>query len=367
MSWKPLLWRTGLSALVLLLALLAGAAILALSGYPVAEAYGRLFQGGLGWNMDWQPGEPLINRPVRLGNMLNEASLLILIAIAVSIPLWCGLINLGAEGQLLMGGLGAVLPALYLDFLPPSLQVLMVLSCGGLAGAGWAAIAGALRVYRGLNEIITTIMMNFIAFWLVSFLTHGPLKDRESTIGYPWTPEIPQALKLPFVWSDGRVLVTLLFAALMVLMGFLLYRFTPFGFQLRAVGYEPGTAAFVGFRVGRLQIGAMALSGLLSGFAGACLLLGMQFRMSDAFASNYGFDALAVVLVGQGHPLGVAVAGILFGILRTGSEAMEVSAGVPKSLGLVLQALALIFLMVVQGKALSAWWRKIRLQRSLHD
>jgi simple sugar transport system permease protein len=367
MNLKLLGARVGLSASAIVLALLAGAALLHFSGYPILEAYSRLFQGGLGLNTSWQPGEALVNRPVRLGNMLNEASLLILVAVALAIPLWCGMINLGAEGQLLMGGLGAVLAALFIPLLHPFLHIPLVFLSGAAFGGLWAALAGWLRVYRGLNEIITTIMLNFVAFWFVSYLTQGPLKDTGSIIGYPWTREIPASLKLPFIWNEGRVLVTLLVTVLVVVAAYILLRYTRLGFQMRAAGLEPGTSAFVGFNVGRLQIASMGFSGALSGIAGAALLLGLQYRLSDAFASNYGFDAVAVVLVGLGHPVGIAAAGVVFGILRTGSEAMEVSAGVPKSLGVLLQALALVFLMIAQGKALSAWWRKLRTRRSFHD
>lgn len=365
---KAILARLGLSCAAIALALVVGAVILGLSGYDAGNAFAKLFQGGLGLNTDWRWGEPLIDRPVRLGNMLNESALLILVAIAVSIPLWCGMINLGAEGQLMMGGLGSVLVALYVTALPPLLVIPLSLAAGSILGAAWASLAGVFKVYRGLNEIITTIMLNFVAFWFISLLTHGPLKDQESTVGYPWTPEVARELRIPFVWADGRILLTIIFALVVAALAFVLLRYTTLGFKMRAAGLEPGTADFVGFPVGRLQVLSMALSGAISGFAGGCLLLGMQYRLSDAFASNYGFDALAVVLVGQGNPLGVTAAGFFFGILRTGAEAMEVSANVPKSLGVVLQALTLLFLMASQGKTLSARWRKWRMMKeAMHD
>jgi len=366
MKFRDILIRLAFSLFAVLAAFMAGAIVLSWSGFSPMEAYRELFQGGLGLTPDWRWGDPLIGRPVRLGNMLNEAAILILIAIAVSIPLWCGLINIGAEGQFLMGGLGAILAALYLGSLPVPLHFLAVFLSGALFGGFWGGLAGAMRVYRGMNEIITTIMLNFIAFWLTSFLTHGPLKDTTGNIGYPWTKEIPDSLRLPFIWSEGRLLLVLPFAVAVVAAAWLLARRTRTGFEMRAAGLAPGAAGFVGFPVARLQILSMFLSGAISGFAGACLLLGLQFRFSDVFASNYGFDALAVVLVGQGNPLGVAAAGILFGVLRTGAEAMEVAAGVPKSLGVVLQALTLFFLLLVQGRALAAWWRKFRTRRALN-
>ena len=344
----------------ILLALLIGAGLIAIGGVSPWRAFHVLIRGATGLDLDWtrdQPFSDLLERPSRLGNSLTEATPLILAGLAIALPYTCGLFNIGAEGQLLMGGLGATLAGLHATALPPVLQVAWSLSAGFLFGAAWGFVPGWLRVHRQLNEIITTIMLNFIAFWLVSYLVHGPMKDATG-FGYPWSREIPASVQLPRVSEAARITLGFPLAVLTAAAVFVVRRKTTFGYQLRAVGSNPRAARFAGLPVERTLLAGMSLGGGLAGLAGACVILGVQHRLSDAFSPGYGYDAIAIMFVGQGSPFGVLLAGIFFGALRTGAEAMELAVGVPKSIATVVQSMALIFAVLSQTQWLSRWWAK---------
>lgn len=338
------------------LALGCGAALIAASGVSPWHAYESLLRGATGLDPAWTRGQPiseLLSRPARLGDSLTEATPLILAGLAVALPLVGGFFNLGAEGQLLMGGLGATLAGLHVASLPCALLA------GFAFGAGWGLLPGWLRARRQLNEIITTIMLNFIAFWLVSYLVHGPMKD-PTGVGFPWSRELPPATHLPHLWATARVNAGFALAVAAAAVVWVLLRLTTFGYALRAVGSNPGAARFAGLPVERTLLTATGLGGGLAGLAGACVILGTQFRLSDVFSPGYGYDAIAMVFVGQGNPWGVLLAGTFFGALRTGAESMELAVGVPKSIAAVVQSLALVFAVLSQGRQWTLWWAKRR-------
>jgi len=345
------------------LAFAIGALLITAAGISPAVAYSKLFQGASGVNPAWAFGQPLadlINRPARLGNSLTEAIPLMLAALAVALPFRCGLLNIGGEGQLYMGGLGATLAGLFITGLSPALSLIVALITAFTFGVAWGTIAGVLRAYRGLNEIITTIMLNFVAFWLVSGLVHGPLKDTAS-FGYDWSAEVP--IQLPVIQSQLRLTLGFPLALMAgVLVAIFLWR-TTLGFELRAIGVSPTTARFVGMRVERGIVLAMALSGGLAGLAGALVILGVQHRLSDFFSPGYGLDAIAVSLVGGAHPIGVLLAGVLFGALRTGAESMELSVGVPRAIAQLIQALTLLFVIIGQSSTIARWFARQRTAR----
>jgi simple sugar transport system permease protein len=354
------------------LALIGGAILIALGGVSPMAAYAKLWQGATGLSPHW-PASPslatLWPHPAHLGNSLTEATPLILAGLAVSLPLTCGLFNIGAEGQILMGGLGATLVGLHVQNFPDFLQPFLACLGGVIFGAAWAAIPAALRVYRGLNEIIMTIMLNFIAFWFISYLVHGPMKDTEG-YGYPWSPEVPASAQLGEISHVTRINSGLLIAVAVSAVLAVIIRKTTIGYQLRAVGVSALTSRFAGLRVPQIMMGSMVLGGGLAGLAGAVVTLGVQYRLSDAFSPGYGYDAIAIAFVGQGTPLGVLFAGIFFGAFRVGAESMELSLGVPKSISAVVQALALIFAVLSQARWFELWWNRrktlTRLAREQH-
>jgi simple sugar transport system permease protein len=339
------------------LALLGGAVLIALGGVSPVAAYEKLWQGATG--LGWGAGSGLWPHPAHLGNSLTEATPLILAGLAVAVPLTCGLFNVGAEGQIMMGGLGATLVGLHVGGCPASLQTVLACGAGFVFGGGWAAIPAALRVYRGLSEIIMTIMLNFIAFWLISYLVHGPMKDTEG-YGYPWSPEIPLSAHLAQLSHVMRINSGLIVAVAASVVMAVILRKTTVGYEWRAVGVSPRTARFAGMRVPQILMGSMIMGGGFAGLAGAVVILGVQFRLSDSFSPGYGYDAIAIAFVGQGRPLGVLAAGIFFGAFRVGAESMELSLGVPKSIAEVVQALALIFAVLSQARWFERWWSRRR-------
>jgi simple sugar transport system permease protein len=231
-----------------------------------------------------------------------------------------------------------------------------------VGGGLWGAIPGWMRASKGLNEIITTIMLNYIGFWIVSYLVHGPIKDPNS-YGYAWTVKVPLSAQLPIIQETARVNLGIVVAlGIAALTHFLLWR-TALGFEMRAVGAGAQTARFAGIPVERSTVMSMLIGGGLAGVAGAAVILGVQHRLSDFFSPGYGFDAIAVALVGQTTPVGVVLAALFFGGLRNGTGNAHRSLGIPQEIALVTQGITLLFVIASQSLTLVRLMRKRRMVR----
>lgn len=289
--------------------------------------------------------------PARIGVTITKATPLILAGLGVALPLRCGLINLGAEGQITIGALVATLTALAFPDLPQAIHLPLVILAGFVGGALWGAIPGWLKARLHLNEIITTIMLGYLAFWIVSYLVHVPLKDPEGG-GYPWSVRVPDSAELPMVFPEfGLNLGFVLALVSAVAAHFLLWK-TTFGFEMRAVGAGPLAARFAGMNVRRTIVLTFAIGGGLAGMAGMVEIMGAQLRLSDFFSPGYGWDAVVVALAGQANPLGVVVMGLFFGALRNGAESASRSIGMPASISLIIQGLTLLFVIGSNSLAL---------------
>ncbi|CAN5470345.1 hypothetical protein BH24ACT7_BH24ACT7_20220 [soil metagenome] len=281
-----------------------------------------------------------------ISETLTRAAPLILAGLALAIGFQAGLFNIGAQGQMIFGGMFAVTVGFSLN-LPAFIHIPLCIVAGIIGGAIWGAIPGWLRAKSGAHEVITTIMLNFIALRLLDYgLTrdffqvpgrNDPVsKSVESTALYP---------KL-FAWLDPRhrvhmgIIVALLVA---LVVYWLLFRST-IGFQFRAVGANPDGARYAGMSVVWLTVAVMAVSGGLAGLAGADLVLGPLGRATPGFAGNVGFDAIAIALVGRSHPFGVVAAGLLFGGLAAGGQAMQASTAIGIDVVSVIQALIIVFI-----------------------
>jgi general nucleoside transport system permease protein len=346
------------------LAVVVGTILLKSCGYSPATAWRRMFEGSIGISSGWKFSDgigSLVSRPVRLGNSINEAVPLIIVGLALAIPFRCGLINLGGNGQILVGGLGAALVGLFVPCSSPVMMIPLCLVAGAIFGAAWAVLPAILKVTRCMDEIITTIMFNYIAFWFVAYLVGGPICDKSANLGgYPWTVEMPDCTNLPFVWKLGRVHLGIVFAILATIVVHFLMRRSVLGFRMEVAGAGREAAEFMGYPVGKLQVMSMLFSGAFAGIAGACLLVGVQKRLTSTLDSGFGFDAIAVLLMGRGNPIGIFFAGLFWGFFRTGSEAMEVSENIPESICRVIQASMLIFIIIFSGATLSGFLRKRR-------
>jgi general nucleoside transport system permease protein len=278
---------------------------------------------------------------------LTAAAPLILSGLGVALGFRAGMFNIGAEGQVLIGGMAAVIVGFALTGLPTVIHLPLALLAGIVAGGGYASIAGWLRAATGAHEVISTIMLNMIAFRLVDYLLRLPAIQRPGRAD-PISKSVLESAELPrllaFVDPNLRLHAGILLALAAVFAAqWLLFR-SKLGFEFRASGENPDAARYAGIRSGLIIVLVMALAGALSGVAGANQVLGVLGRASPGFSSGIGFDAIAVALLGRSHPYGVLLAGLLFGALEAGGRQMQVSAGVSIDLIGIIQALIIVFI-----------------------
>jgi simple sugar transport system permease protein len=291
----------------------------------VSEALLALLSGSLGSLAGWTA-------------TLRETTPLLITGLAVALAFRGGVWNIGAEGQLLAGALSATAVATRLWPGAPALWLLPAVAlAGALGGALFGALAGALRAARGVSEVISTILLNFVASSLVALAVHGPLQ--EASRAYPKSDPLPAAALLP---SFGRVHAGLLVALLLAALAqALLYR-TPFGFRLRAVGLAPTAARFAGIAPGRIAVTTLALSGALAGLAGAFEVAGVTGQLYEGLSAGTGYTAIAVALLARLQPLWVIPSALFFGALEAGAAAMQREAGVPAVATQVVQGLVIL-------------------------
>lgn len=274
---------------------------------------------------------------------LVQSTPYILAGLAVALGFRVGLFNIGAEGQIFVGALGAVWAGTHIHGLPAIIHAPLAFLVGGLAGALWGFIPGLLKAKTGASEVINTIMMNYIAFRLSEYLLTGVLKD--PTKAHPISATVDTAAWLPRLFpSPNRFHLGFFIALLLAFLVYLLLFKTTLGFQLRTVGLNPNAAKYAGMSIVRNTVLAMAFSGLLAGLAGANEVLGVNRNLGVAFSSGYGFDSIALALLGNSHPLGVVLASLLFGFLRNGALRMQLQAGIPIDIISIMQAAILAFI-----------------------
>lgn len=333
--------RTGLSRLAMptaavLIALLIGALLMLAIGIDPLEAYAKMWSG-------------IFATPYQVGVTLVKTTPLLLTALGLGFAFRSGVFNIGAEGQIYVGALCGTFVGIQELGLPAGLHIALSLLAGFLGGGAWAAIAGYLKARHRVNEVITTILMNYIGILMVSYFTHGPLKaDRTLSASMPHTVEVQLSSRLPVIWEGTRLHAGILLAiAAVAVMAFITYR-TAFGFKARAVGFSPQAARYAGMSVVPLVTLAMLISGGLAGMAGTVEILGIQRRLRDQFLAGTGYTAIAIALFGRNDPLGIALAALLFGALEAGANNMEALAGVPSTLVEVIQAV-IIFMVAVSA------------------
>jgi ABC-type uncharacterized transport system permease subunit len=321
--------------LAIFTALVIGGIIIALAGGNPIQAYIGLFEGAFG-------------SPKALSETAVWATPYILAGLAVALAFKGGLFNIGAEGQIALGAVAAAwvgyaLPEMLGITIPAIIHLPLAIGFGMLFGAIWAAIPGALKAYTGAHEVINTIMMNYIALNTVSFLLNGPMKDKNPNNVIARTPEIAFSARMPAIFPDLRIHWGFILALVMAFLVWYLLWKTTLGFQIRTIGSNPDAAKYAGMNVKRLITLTMAFSGALAGLAGAIEVTGLNFRHELGFSIGYGFDAIAIALLGKTHPLGVVLAAILFGGMRNGATRMQFLTQIPVDVISVIQALILLF------------------------
>ena len=301
----------------------------------VATAFGALFQGAFG-------------SPYALSESLVTSTPYIFAGLAVAVGFRAGLFNIGAEGQLFMGALASVYVGYAVTGLPAFIHLPLAILAGMAAGAIWAGIPGWLKARTGAHAVVNTIIRNYIADGLSDGLLTGPMK-RPGPDGRPgWVPITPEVLPtawLPRFFDEPLRLHWGFVLALLAAVGvwYLLFR-TNFGFEMRSVGTNPKAARVAGMRVALVTVAAMAISGALAAMAGVSQTLGVDRWLGQGFSAGYGFDSIALALLGKSHPAGVVAAALLFGFLRSGATRMQSAAGIPIDIITIVQALVIIFI-----------------------
>ena len=281
-----------------------------------------------------------------ISETLTSTIPLVLSGLGIGLAFRAGLFNIGAEGQIVIGGLAAVIASFAITGLPFYVHMPLVLTIGMLAGALYAGLVGFLRAATGAHEVISTIMLNLIAFRMLDYVLRQPFIQKEGRSD-PISKAVLETAELPrlltFIDPNLRVHAGLVIMLISVaLIYWLLFR-SKLGFAFRVSGENPDAAKYAGIRAGLTIVLAMALAGGLAGLAGATQVTGVLGRASPGFSAGIGFDAIAVALLGRSHPVGILLAGLLFGALEAGGRQMQVDAGVSIDLIGIVQALIIVF------------------------
>ncbi|MDR1862389.1 MAG: ABC transporter permease [Treponema sp.] len=311
-----------------LFAFLTGGIIIALFGFDPLEAGLNLLMGSFG----------SLNA---IGESLVKTTPLIFTGLAYALAARCGMVNIGAEGQLYMGGFLSTLTGVYLTNLPGAIHLPLAVLAGFIGGGLWGLLAGWLKVKFGASEVITTIMLNYIAQYWVGFLVSGPMKEPPGA--FPQTMPIAGTAVLPRLIPGTRLHLGIVLALFCVYIFYFFLWKTTTGYETRVVGMNQDAALYAGMNPSKNILLGMFLAGAFAGLAGTCEILGIQRRMIANFSPGYGFDGIAVALLGQNTPVGIILAAFLFGMIRAGANLMQMVSKVPVSVVYIIQALVILF------------------------
>jgi general nucleoside transport system permease protein len=320
-------------------ALLAGLAVLALglelAGYDAGSALGALWSGAFG---SWYA--------ITSATLVRSVPLIV-IGLGLALSFRAGAFNIGAEGQFYAGAIAATWLGLHAGSLPSPLAVAVVLSGAFLAGALWVAVPVFLRLRYGVLEVISTLLLNFVAEATTSLVVQGPLQESQGI--YPQSDAIAESARLPLL-AGTRLHAGILLALAGAVVLHHLFTRTLWGFQLRAVGLGPRAAEISGRIDSRwMAAAALAMSGAIAGLAGGVEVAGVSYALFQNLSPGYGFTAIAVALLGRLHPFGVVMAGLLFGALEAGAGAMQREAGVPAVAVYVVEAVVILVVLLAES------------------
>jgi ABC-type uncharacterized transport system permease subunit len=311
-----------------------GGIVIAVAGGNPFDAYIGLVQGAFG-------------SAKAISETTVWATPYIFAGLAVAVAFKGGLFNIGAEGQLSFGAVASALVGYGLPLLginlPAIIHIPLAVGAGVLAGALWGGIPGYLKARFGGHEVINTIMMNYIALNLTSFLLNGPMKDPSPSNVSARTPMIALSAQIPPIIPGYRFHWGFILALLIAFLIWWLLWKTTLGFEIRTAGTNPDAARYAGINVKRIIIITMVISGALAGLAGAIEVTALNYRHELGFSVGYGFDSIAIALLGKTHPLGVVLAAILFGAMRNGATRMQFLTQIPVDVIQVIQGLILLF------------------------
>ncbi len=324
------------------IAVLIGSLVILAAGEDPVAAFSAMFMGAFGG-------------PRQIGETLIRATPLVFTGLAVAYGFRSGLFNIGAEGQLFLGGMAAAWVGVMVGGLSWIVSIPIIVLSAMLAGAAWAFIPALMKAKIGAHEVITTMMFTYIGRYLVSWIITGPFKA-EGQI--PQTPELPVSSQLPRISevftfiAPNRAHFGFILGVIAAVIVWWILKYTVLGFEARAVGFNPSASETGGVSVSSTIIKSLCLSGALAGLAGASEVLGVHYRLFDQFSSGFGFTGIAVALLAKNNPLGVVAAAILFGALSAGAGTMQLEAGVSQKVIFIIQG-TIIFM--VGAETIVSW------------
>jgi ABC-type uncharacterized transport system permease subunit len=332
------IFRGGVAASVLaaVAALLVSGALTTVVGASPLDAYRQIWNGSFGSSY-------------AVGVTATKALPLVFVAIGFTVAFRAGVFNIGLEGQIYTGGLAAALVGANLHA-PAVLHLPVTILAGAAGGAAWALLPALLKVWLEVNEIVTSLLLNYVAIYLTSYLIGSPVKDPAAI--YPQTESVLPSAQLPVLVGGTKINAGIVLALVVAALVWLLLARTTLGYELRTVGASTRVAQYVGIDVRRSVLVAFVVSGACGGLAGTVEILGNQFRLLEGFSPGWGYTGIAVALLGGVTAWGSVVAGFFFGVLGSGADQMQFRLGVPSAFVLVVQAIAVIFVLA------SGWIRE---------
>ncbi|MEH6626517.1 MAG: ABC transporter permease [Motiliproteus sp.] len=346
------------SVWAVLLALVVGALFISLAGSNPVDAYYALFEGAF---FDYHG----------FSSTLVKMSPILLAGLAVVLPLRAGLFNIGAEGQIYLGALFATIVSLYLPEMPAWLHVIAAIVAGMIGGALWALIPAILKAYYGINEVIVTLLMNYVGINIVSFFVGGPMMEEGAP--YPYSEEIREELWLPILMPGTDAHIGALIGLVLAVVMYLVFKFTTTGFSLNTVGINNKAAQYAGIQVRRHILVAMMCGGALAGLAGAIEVLGLKYRLFHLFSDGYGYDGIIVAFLAGLQPILVPISALFLSGLEAGSHIMQRAVGVDSTVVEAIRGLVVIF--VAAGLAFRfdrTYWNNVlelrkKMKAAYHD
>lgn len=351
--------------LAVITGLIIGGLLMLATGSNPIKAYSALFAGSFGSPSAILAGlqtyfatgdnNALVRSIYPFTESLVTATPYIFAGLSVALGFRAGLFNIGAEGQFFIGALCSAFVGYSVKGLPMIIHLPLALLAGAVGGAIWGIVPGYLKARFGAHEVVNTIMMNWIAFRLSDWLLTGPMQASNFR---PVTPNVLATAELPRFFEDPLRFNLGFFLAL--LFAYFVYWFlfkTTLGFEVRSVGANPDAAKYAGMNIIKNFVLVMALAGGLAGLAGSAQVLGVDHWVGQGFSAGYGFDAIALALLGKSHPFGVVLAALLFGFLRSGATNMQSIAGIPNDIISIIQGLVIVF---IAAPAIIRWLYRIR-------
>ncbi len=328
------LWQALLFLFSMIAALVVSSILILSAGASIPEALFAMLDGSFGgWN--------------RFLETLVQATPLIFTGMAVTVAFRARLWNIGAEGQLVAGAMAAFWASMTFNAFPSLMLVPVVLLAAALGGALWGMIPGYLKVKFGADEIIVSVLLNYIILFLLSFLLSGPWRDPSAF--FIQTVRLPSGAILPSFFTQSRLHLGFLIALIVAGISYVLLWKTPFGYEIRAIGLSASVANHKGINVAKTIVLVLAISGALAGLAGGIELFGIHQRLKYGSFTGLGFTGILVGLLGRLHPVGVVIAAIFFAALVTGSSKMQIETGVPVALPYAIQGIVLLFILVAEA------------------